>query len=94
MIELCICVTAKSCSAARGGGAAEGDGELIALRGERQDVAVRGLELKHHSAVTHQLQSSVPPRQCQFLFIKLHLLKHKDDPLRLDQWHINSLFQC
>lgn len=73
-----ICATAKSCSVACGGLAGESDGELVALRSERQDVAVCRLELKHDSSVTHQLQACMPPRKRQFLFVKQHLLKHRE----------------
>lgn len=51
------------------------DGKLVAAGSESQDVAVVGLELQHHSSVSHQLEASKPPWQTEFLPVNHCLLK-------------------
>lgn len=48
-------VTAKPGSVAHVGRAGQGDGELIALRCETQDVVTLRLKLQHHSSIANQL---------------------------------------
>lgn len=62
-------VTAKPGSVVHFGRAVQGDGKLISLWCETQDVVTLRLKLQHHSSITYQLETCVPPRQCNFFSI-------------------------